>query len=702
MTSSKGWTRDLTGHRIFRNVSQVKGSRKNAHTLAVSHGDEFWVACGTVVRYADITMMEDYIELDVPDADFEISGLVLNATRSFLVIYGECKVVAAFLPRGRQALQLTLNTQVIGKKDHLKTAISQVSMHPHCSSNTSVVILTADGFLRLFNLNLSPDEADVIVDLRPMAVDGNNVSRSVGDTEHVVPVAFCFGQGGDGWTTFTVFVLMKDGDVMAVCPLLPTNCHVPERELELFDLHTSGEPTAQNIADKIKHAIDRGSKVLSGTTFGRPAKMLRPVTIGPILFSPPPLEFTTSQYESSAIHFVATQPLNTLAIASQGKLDLCYVTQGVVPQPSSQLSVSVYETIHLDNRSLGTIFSKLSEDSADLYYVACEGLFQIDLAASSERLAESFSSEDQTITQMLAKEPQHSQIKRLLSPDASIVSVIMLEHDFETYILGIYTASAANLIRIDGLTNIEAEEDLIEQETAGDDIVPSDEARYSSLLSFPAYRAPTKQSVTSFSVPASLRGKIITADLDSLQFLSEVVSQHRKDLEELMNAFVSMYRRLALQEKEHERQQARISAIASSLKLLRMDKDDRIAEAKTRQADLERRMAKLSQSLIKTHNPQLSDAEQRYFKELARIGHLLHGRRGISTRKAAADSQYGQFQQIIKSMTTNPSAKSKGNIDSPMRLAQVSKLKEHIANNDEVLSQVKNKLERIRSMATVM
>ncbi|CAJ0643328.1 9277_t:CDS:10 [Entrophospora sp. SA101] len=39
-------------------------------------------------------------------------------------------------------------------------------------------------------------------------------------------VSFCFGQGDKGWSNFTVYVLFDNGDVYAMCPIVPKNCRI--------------------------------------------------------------------------------------------------------------------------------------------------------------------------------------------------------------------------------------------------------------------------------------------------------------------------------------------------------------------------------------------------------------------------------------------------------------------------------------------
>lgn len=53
-------------------------------------------------------------------------------------------------------------------------------------------------------------------------IPGRSIS---GNSEEMETVSFAFGSGED-WEIFTIYVLMKNGDVYAICPFLPSKRYI--------------------------------------------------------------------------------------------------------------------------------------------------------------------------------------------------------------------------------------------------------------------------------------------------------------------------------------------------------------------------------------------------------------------------------------------------------------------------------------------
>lgn len=78
--------------------------------------------------------------------------------------------------------------------------------------------------MREYSVGEDTEEPSTVVDLNDTGVTGI-ASRSRGfsadDENGKTAVSFCFGDGDGDWGKFTLYGLMRNGDIVAVCPFLP-------------------------------------------------------------------------------------------------------------------------------------------------------------------------------------------------------------------------------------------------------------------------------------------------------------------------------------------------------------------------------------------------------------------------------------------------------------------------------------------------
>lgn len=139
---------------------------------------------------------------------------------------------------------LKLKTFQLGPTAHVleESPIASILWHPLGHRGRCLVTITSDASVRLWELNrtnrYSFNEPTLAVDLRKLVeaiTDDDDLSASgYGQSKGFSSEAYewevasaCFGgsldqEGINGWAPTTLWVAMKEGDVYALCPLLPS------------------------------------------------------------------------------------------------------------------------------------------------------------------------------------------------------------------------------------------------------------------------------------------------------------------------------------------------------------------------------------------------------------------------------------------------------------------------------------------------
>ncbi|RMZ75802.1 hypothetical protein DV738_g5297, partial [Chaetothyriales sp. CBS 135597] len=239
--------------------------------LIAHRGTEIFTAVGNQLRWADLAKVKDHWEeqlqartnksnddsvqvqyrtLTTP-VYYQIRELVISPSGHFLAICTEHTVHVAFLPdHARLADQpespLKLSTRQLGPTTHVipESPLVSVVWHPLAASSPStdcLVTVTAESAVRVWELDKSNkwsfERPALAIDLRKL-VDGVSCDQdfqplgfgkrrgfSVDDFD-MEAAASCFGGQGfddeDAWASMTLWTAMKNGDIYAMCPLLPS------------------------------------------------------------------------------------------------------------------------------------------------------------------------------------------------------------------------------------------------------------------------------------------------------------------------------------------------------------------------------------------------------------------------------------------------------------------------------------------------
>ncbi|KAF2485132.1 hypothetical protein BDY17DRAFT_292988 [Neohortaea acidophila] len=276
-------SRPAPGFNLFQPDGSVKGQHSSAgksdgaSSRKLAHrGTEVFVAVGSEVRWSELGLLRDAGEeaerghkgtfepaegssaqkayrVLKTNISRPITHLTVSPSGTYLAILTSHTCHVAILPatsllRPHETSPLRLKTFQIGPTAHVLEQAPLVSAlwHPLSPSGDCLVTITHDACVRLWELDgdnrSSFNEPSLAVDLKKLAnatstqADlstskyGTNKGFSPDDVEMQVAAACFGGRGGEdehGWASMTLWVAMTEGDVYALCPLLPSTWRAP-------------------------------------------------------------------------------------------------------------------------------------------------------------------------------------------------------------------------------------------------------------------------------------------------------------------------------------------------------------------------------------------------------------------------------------------------------------------------------------------
>jgi len=242
--------------------------------LIASRGSEIFTVVGNKIRWADLAKVKDdweeqnltrkgknsgtpkeegetaYRTLATP-VYYQIRQLAVSPSGNFLAICTEHTVHVAILPpfsrlADGETIPLKLKTYQLGPTTHVipESPLASVLWHPLAASTSTadcLVTVTAEAAVRVWELDCSNhwtfERPALAIDLRKLADGvsceqdfepsrfGQNRGFSVDDID-MEASASCFGGLGredeEAWGSMTLWTAMRNGDVYALCPLLPS------------------------------------------------------------------------------------------------------------------------------------------------------------------------------------------------------------------------------------------------------------------------------------------------------------------------------------------------------------------------------------------------------------------------------------------------------------------------------------------------
>ncbi|TGO29202.1 hypothetical protein BPAE_0017g00080 [Botrytis paeoniae] len=257
------------------NRNEKKTNKTGPKRTIARRGTEIFIAVGKEIRWADLVYLKEtwenkqenqrsflkgksraeeeikaeenvargYRTLKIPVAD-EIRQLIISPNSNFMAILTTHTVHVAILPESSHLTApdngpMKIKTFHLGPTTHVtsRSGISTALWHPLGVNGTCLVTITKDAVVRVWELSTTDrwsfDKPTLVVDLKKLA-DGVSADQDFGASVAGQPSKFspdafemevasaCFaGRGSGGWSPMTLWLAMREGDVYALCPLLP-------------------------------------------------------------------------------------------------------------------------------------------------------------------------------------------------------------------------------------------------------------------------------------------------------------------------------------------------------------------------------------------------------------------------------------------------------------------------------------------------
>ncbi|TVY42930.1 Nucleoporin [Lachnellula subtilissima] len=271
------YTASLNGSSTSKKKTAKPGPRR---TIA-RRGTEIFTAVGKEIRWADLAYLKEawihkeetkngtskgkgredspsqydedhaqgYRTLKVSLAE-DIRQLIISPHTNYLAILTTHTVHIAILPDSSHLTAfdtspLKPKTYTLGPETHVTSQAAVVSAlwHPLGVNGSCLVTVTEDAVVRVWELSLddrwSFDKPTLSIDLKKLAdgtsfdqdfeasKPGMNTGFSPDSFEMEVASACFAGRESGGWSPMTLWIAMREGDVYALCPLLPEKWSPP-------------------------------------------------------------------------------------------------------------------------------------------------------------------------------------------------------------------------------------------------------------------------------------------------------------------------------------------------------------------------------------------------------------------------------------------------------------------------------------------
>lgn len=265
---------------------------------------------------------------------------------------------------------IRLKTYTLGPTTHVlsQPAVASALWHPLGVGANCLVTINAEAVVRVWEISResrsSFESATLTIDLRKL-IDGKSQEDDFGafglgrnrgfsaDAIEMEVASACFGGNGTaeehGWASMTLWVAMKEGDVYALCPLLPTKWQPPPTLVPSLSTAVVSKVAAQQEDDSVTaeekrqndqqyqwiSEIDSQESTLAagGSEFGDEIEIFhRPAQPGPIPRLQGPFEILPEESEEyleiSDIHVIAAKvDLDELMLGEDDESDLVSTNQ---------------------------------------------------------------------------------------------------------------------------------------------------------------------------------------------------------------------------------------------------------------------------------------------------------------------------------------------------------------------------------------
>ncbi|RKO87360.1 hypothetical protein BDK51DRAFT_46109 [Blyttiomyces helicus] len=314
----------------------------------------------------------DYEEFATPSIDYRVRQMVVNPSGKLMAVVGDKAVTVICLPHSVRFEKkgnprgVVLKTLSVGSIYHSSefARIVKVLWHPLSYGDSHLAVLSSDGYLRMYNVPIDCEEPERVFHFFDPALcetGGFPTSRRNrrgmfdADKAEKETISFCFGSINGGWEMFTAYGLSQNGDIYALCPVMPNRSRLTNANIAALkaandanwqrsdpnnaDLQKQFFWRSRFIEDLINEAKESrsfpqtvsepaGSSILSV-----PRSIARYVVVpsGPYYILPDPKD-QAAWGDASDIVYVQGAPVNAIVVAYQkGMLQVCVEVD--LPQP---------------------------------------------------------------------------------------------------------------------------------------------------------------------------------------------------------------------------------------------------------------------------------------------------------------------------------------------------------------------------------
>ncbi|WFD30213.1 hypothetical protein MSPP1_001230 [Malassezia sp. CBS 17886] len=717
--SARAWLDALPAHPVFARAGDgasaggagTDGGGERTARLA-TRGTDLVVAAGCEVRLTGLAQAKralqsgggdgalSYKVLAHPLLNFPVRQVVVNPTGKLLAVVGTHAVVLVILPRRGYmkhiGTQLEVKALRLGAYYHGPGApvVVQCRWHPLGRDGASLVVLTDDAILREYDVESDVDEPQQTVPvLSAEATARTRAAFSADDDEALCAASFAFGADGvspsadDGaapvdWLPLTVFAVMQNGDVWALCPFLPRHAVVTRALVdgiaayEAGRVHVEGSSLARRYAadllQQVAAAEERADSTLgaalndgvSAPELGAAPASARyrieaPRAIpyplapqGPFLLRPAPRDLsedvagTASDILITTVHSACGAARLSVAViaARDGSVNVYLLLEPLIPlwslrdERGASRTLVVYETIDLALTTLGRApFAQLVEQNGmnlvsdplypDTVYVThAFGVHAVCFADWTTPILAALDTDAPGAIRDALAQHVHSTatciVHTACAGDAEpspVAGIALLSDVYLSYSLLALTADA-HLAAVELGLRLDG---LPRAEG-----LPRTDGRPLPGATPPSPPAYTSLLADPFAAPplahppdVRVPGGKLHVTPDSLRAFGAAAAQFRTGVRDVAQGANAAQMRIEQQQREAQRQLAQVSSIAARTDALPSSERMRATLdrlTRTQAAQLQRLDA-LLQRLMDEHQPELSAHERRWFDELQRI-----------------------------------------------------------------------------------
>ncbi|KAI5868077.1 hypothetical protein GGS23DRAFT_10174 [Durotheca rogersii] len=209
----------------------------------------------------------------------DIQQLVISPYANFMAVVTTHTIRVLLLPDSSHLTAPCLDaikpkSWTLGPTTHVmdRSPIASALWHPLGVNGSALVTVTKDAVVRVWELSQkdrwSFDTPSLTIDLQKLA-DGTSLDQNFAAASDVTNKGFspdsfemdvasaCFaGRGSGGWSPMTLWIAMREGDVYALCPLLPTQWAPPPTLIPSLSISIVGNLAAieddPNVSDQVK------------------------------------------------------------------------------------------------------------------------------------------------------------------------------------------------------------------------------------------------------------------------------------------------------------------------------------------------------------------------------------------------------------------------------------------------------------------